>query len=119
MKYSIPCLKILKQPLINPINQKKLASHKISSELLNKPIGELLGDRRYSLGVKDTGVAIFKGFITLIATLTVLPNVISYLLTHKRIDQHLFNVSGKGLVKKIEEGIAPFEEDAKKGPGLK
>ena len=99
----------INQALLNPIkpleNQDIL---KIPKELLSQPIGELLGNRRYSLGTKDTCIALFKGFITVLGTVTVVPTAISYLVTGKRIDQHFFTVSGREVVRKIANELKPF-----------
>jgi hypothetical protein len=70
---------------------------------------QLLAETRTTLGWKDTGFAILKAIVTVLATVTVVPTAIIKLTTGKHVVSHLFKVQGEEALGKVQEKLDALE----------
>jgi len=88
--------------LTNLINSP---SRPTSPEFKDKSAAEILGGTRTKLNFRDTGEAVLKGIVTALSYITVLPALLTKLITKKSVEAHLFKVTGGAVVKEINQHL--------------
>jgi|GEM_PF-2757794 len=79
-------------------------------EYNGQSIAEIFAMQRTKLNFKDTGLAVLKGVATALAHLTVLPAVLTFLITKKSVHSHLFKVTGKKVEKELKKELESLHQ---------